>query len=507
MAKYRLFLLQLTGFALIVAAVITLGKLALLSAGWTPIVQYGGIALVTFILGISLASPRHMPRFLATPMRRTDPLMVVFVLVGIGIGIVRFAEWSVPLMPQADFLKPMAFAGVVAIGAAILYLPILVPEMFAGVPREERPEEMSSSEIPAKAETASRNPNRRSATELLHLMLVRLTGLAIVAAAAWPVAMLGANSVEIGIATGMAALAALLLLIPRLTPNVLSRPIGFFAIFGVILYAVLIFILAMGPLALHSLPPAELVALADLRATPDAWMPTLQGWAADPAKEMLVMAATVVGGLFGLMFLTSLILLFQAPSLVTRKERFNPGASKLPALGWIVKLYNAADWVLLRILGVLMLATAWLLYQAFAAETGAQPELLAYGLDTTQAMLLYGVAGGMLALPFLLPRFLAAPRHVFFGMVKAVMLVGAGIILLPVLPVLIDSYVPAEYQSFLPAALPDYLKMGLGVALVLAIMAAFFRHLAGPPRVDYMGRPIVAMSEKDLREMRSLRMG
>ncbi|MGB3687968.1 MAG: hypothetical protein WBA02_01585 [Jannaschia helgolandensis] len=180
---------------------------------------------------------------------------------------------------------------------------------------------------------------------------------------------------------------------------------------------------------------------------------------------------------------------------------------KLPAIGGAMKLYVAADWLILRLLGLGLMGTAYLLWDMISTGRTFQAGQLAFGNDPTRAMYAYAAVGAIIALPFLLPRRIAAPRHVGFGLVKAVILVAVAFVLITPLSVAIELFAPEAYRPTLIATVPNLFKAIAGIAVTSVLLIAFFRQLNTLPAVDYKGDPKVSLSQQQLHDLRLARMG
>lgn len=179
---------------------------------------------------------------------------------------------------------------------------------------------------------------------------------------------------------------------------------------------------------------------------------------------------------------------------------------KLPALGAAMKLYVVADWLILRLLGLGLMATAYMIWTMIDAGRTFQAELLSHGKEPMTAVYVYGGVGALLALPFLLPGRIARPQHVFFGLIKAVLLVAAAYILIKPLNLAITEFTPDIYHPTLIQTVPRLFKAICGVAVTAALLISFFRQLNGLPAVDYKGDPKVQLSPDQLHDLRKARM-
>lgn len=194
---------------------------------------------------------------------------------------------------------------------------------------------------------------------------------------------------------------------------------------------------------------------------------------------------------------------------VAPKKNMNKGKlpePKLPSIGAAMKLYVIADWLVMRLLGLGMLGTAYILWQLIQDGRDYQAFQISYGQDPMYALYAYGAIGALMAVPYLLPRRITAPRHVFGGLIKAVLLAATAFILLPMLHVGIEMFTPEIYWATLHATAPSVFKALAGVAVTSALLISFFRQLGRTQQVDYSGKPVLVLSEQELRSLRSARM-
>lgn len=267
-------------------------------------------------------------------------------------------------------------------------------------------------------------------------------------------------------------------------------------------------------------------------------------WLAVPAAAAALHAASDPGGLVLLLSMTGLpadvtaaisgpfgasvllappVLLMPALILSSRRSPGQAGRSpgavpapmtperrlavpKLPALGPAMKLYVVADWTILRLMGLGLMATAYLIWTLIDADRTAQAALLSHGKPPMTALLVYGGAGAMLGLPFLLPVRIARPVSVTFGMLKAVLLVASAYVLIGPLNLAIVEFTPKIYHPTLLETVPRLFKAICGVAVTAALLISFFRQLGGLPAVDYTGAPKVHLTPAQLYDLRKSRM-
>ena len=190
----------------------------------------------------------------------------------------------------------------------------------------------------------------------------------------------------------------------------------------------------------------------------------------------------------------------------TPKRLKAPTEAKIPALGFAMKLYVIADWVVLRALGAGLVGTGYMLQQMMAAGRTSRVEPLVWGQEPLHALWAYYMVGALLLVPVLLPRWIARPCHVAGGLAKAALLVVVGFLLMRPLEMAIILYTDDMYHATLAATVPRLFKATAGVAITAALITSFFRQLGTSPRQDHTGRPIEMLSADELRKMRHGRM-
>ncbi|WP_371153934.1 hypothetical protein [Jannaschia sp. 2305UL9-9] len=193
---------------------------------------------------------------------------------------------------------------------------------------------------------------------------------------------------------------------------------------------------------------------------------------------------------------------------VAPKKNMNKGKlpePKLPSIGAAMKLYVIADWLMMRLLGLGLLGTAWILWQLIEGGRDYQAFQISYGQNPMHALYAYAGVGTLMTVPYLLPRFITAPRHVIGGLLKAVLLAATAFILLPMLHVGIEMFTPDMYWATLHATAPGVFKALAGVAVTSALLISFFRQLGNVPQVDYTGKPVLVLSQQELRSLRAAR--
>lgn len=320
----------------------------------------------------------------------------------------------------------------------------------------------------------------------LHRFLLTLLGLAhLLCGGALAVlgALNGANASIV--AAGVAVTApAILMLHGRLRPALLSRP-------GSRLAAAACLVSVAG-LSLVGAFPGILLA----------------GPVAQPLAPLALLPVLVLAGMMLTGLLPAATVLSIRASRAAAEDAPPPGRHvPLPSIGAAMKLYVVADWVVLRALGAGLLGVAWMLWTAQEAGRAGDVTALSRGLEPAIAIYAYAVLGALLLLPVALPMGLASPRHVFGGLLKAVMLVGAAWALMDPLDVAIDAYATEPYRPTLHAAVPKLFKAIAGIAVTSALLIAFFRQLSRPVRIDHTGAAIHVLSPAEMAAMRRERMG
>ncbi|KIT18183.1 hypothetical protein [Jannaschia aquimarina] len=177
----------------------------------------------------------------------------------------------------------------------------------------------------------------------------------------------------------------------------------------------------------------------------------------------------------------------------------------LPDIGFAMKMYIVADWTIMKIFGLCLLGMAWMIHiQPVDYMEPLAPIL--YGIAPQTMKYVYAGWGMALILAFLLPRSLVRPRSVVGGGLKAAVLLGLALLILPAFTTLIDLHVHRDYRGVLHATLPKLFKSVAGIAVLSTVVIAFFRQLSGIPELDHQGRKVLRYSDDDLRSIRSARM-
>ena len=186
-----------------------------------------------------------------------------------------------------------------------------------------------------------------------------------------------------------------------------------------------------------------------------------------------------------------------------RERRSGPAASlpTLPELDGAERVYGMLEWLSVRAWAGLVLLCAWRLH---GGEAGVPAGFVVPGAaDVDTATSAYGVCG--LAL-LLAPKIVLRPSTLFGGLLKAAVLVGLGLFTLPAVE-LAGSHLAAQADLGAAATMiAPAMKLALSIAVTASIVFAFFRQLAGPVRLDGLGRPIERLRTDDLRALRASRM-
>ena len=177
----------------------------------------------------------------------------------------------------------------------------------------------------------------------------------------------------------------------------------------------------------------------------------------------------------------------------------------MPDLAPALRLYAVLDWLILRAIGAVLLLLAWGLHDR-RADVGPLEPLL-YGQDVARAIVAYGVLGAICLVPVIVPRAIASPRTLLAGAVKAGLLVGLALVLLPVIDVAVRADLPAPLPEAVRETLPGAVEGLCAVMILATIVLAFFQQVAAPPlRRDGLGNPVRPVAADDLRALRASRM-
>ena len=463
------------------------------------------------VVGLILIGRSLTPRFLMYPRGLSVGLAALLTLCVLGAASFfsggAIGQWlEIRGMPNG--LAYGFTPGAVTLGlVGTLVLPVLILLTARSVDAPLSVEE--ETRIPMK-----KSGSARTGLETVHLFFVRLIGLAALGTTAYGVINRAATQQEQITWGALGLLAALCFLVPRLTPRIVARPSRWFHFFG---FSFLTSLLIYPPMMAYCIPVIETLQTSEATSLEVLGAEILEAFGSDG-----LIAYSAIGVPLQLAWFTMIGLLFQKPSVQVRSaptasasHSADPGPAprptalpqaKLPAIGAMMKLYVVADWLVLRLMGLGLCATAWMLWTMIQQGETSQAELLAYGQDPMKALMIYGGFGAILALPFLLPGAIAAPRHVAGGLVKAVILVGAALVLIPPLRAAIVTFTPEIYHVTLMATVPTLFKAVTGVAVTSTLLIAFFRQLGTLPQTNYKGEPIVMLSQDDLRALRLARM-
>jgi hypothetical protein len=186
------------------------------------------------------------------------------------------------------------------------------------------------------------------------------------------------------------------------------------------------------------------------------------------------------------------------PAAPARRAR---SESDIPTGGAALTLYRAADWLVLRALGLGLLATAWMIHDLhLAGRADLILRTLTHGYDPIYAVMAYAAGGALLVLPFLLPAAITKPRRVGCALVKAGLVIGATVALLAPLDAAIVLHMSAPYHAPLKTAAPPMLKAIAGIAITAALLIAFLRQLgAADAALSKSAQPVDDGIPADLR--------
>ncbi|MDB2407618.1 hypothetical protein N9W17_03690 [Jannaschia sp.] len=344
---------------------------------------------------------------------------------------------------------------------------------------------------------------------------------------------IGSMNVLLALA-GLGALGGLSLLFAGTTPRGVRRPSRWFHFFWVGIWLTILSLPVIGIFA------AAGGAISFQAVGAGQSQETATALAAEYAEELVALMISApgyamsafLGGMSSLVLIvTSLIVISRPVKVVRKNEALRPYSAstaasdvpdvpkkkdlraaaipepKLPAMGALMKLYVAADWLVLRLLGLGLLGTGYLLWQMMEVGRVLPQLALNYGFPSLYALIAYCTLGAFLAVPFLLPKMIVAPRHVVGGMVKAGLLVIAGFVLRPVIPTAVNLLADEKYHATLMFLAPKVFNAVVGVAITSALFISFFRQLGRTPKTDYLGKPMIEMSQTELHRLREARMG
>ena len=473
------------------------------------------VALAPFA-AITLASRRMTPRIVRMPQRwfhipaaflwivsmaalAERPAMIAAELSGIAPQVEAATDM---LSFVAGVMFVLLLLGVVGAVATAPALPVRVaPTGPAEVATRASDDPADDTASAAQAPKAARVPGRRR--KVLQGLSVRLIGLMTLAQAAlvlWFVQS-GRELLDVAVrldhvVTGLGLIVGASFLTARTSPGFLYRPTRIVHVFAIAAWACVpaLLVLLGAALTLGVSLQAPGTVVEQLRGT-------LLALADLPAWRITAMIALGSGA----MLLLTTIALIWTP--LTATERTAREADRpLPSIGLIMKLYMAADWVVLRLLGAGLIGTAWMIYDSQTRGAELTSARLTHGYDPLYATLFYGGLGAMLLVPFLLPRALVVPRNLLGGVLKAALLAGVCVALLTPAQVAVTYLTPPAYHDALEVAILPLLKATAGIAITAALLISFFRQLNAIPHVNYRGETIQSLSQNDLRKIRKQRM-
>ncbi|MCK0166592.1 hypothetical protein MWU52_03415 [Jannaschia sp. S6380] len=516
---YALYL-RISGLGLIALAFLTLVALELASrqsiAHYVPPFS----EFTAFVVGLFLLVPWWLPDGLRFPSTKVHKIWGI-VLFAVSLAAAALLARNVAILlfvysvEGETTVRSVWITGIALglLGAAV------VCRLANGAPRTASP---------TQATTGTEAPRPgRTGLERVHLVFIRLTGIAALCTTAYGVVNRAGTPADQVMWGGLGLLASLCFLVPRLTPKVVARPHRWFHFFafnllgGVLIYPPLMAFLQ--PAITEILQAANDDVAAGITRSPEeitALVTSALG--ADGLRAYAAVALPLQ-----LAWFTMIGLLFQTPSAAALSQRGARPApttpagslpelhrtvapahrSNLPAIGAAMKLYILADWFVLRLMGLGLIAAAWLLWQMVQDGRLAEAGTLTYGYDAMNAVYVYAGLGALLAVPFLLPGRIAAPRHVGWGLVKSALLVAAALFLIPPIHVAIETFTPNVYHAALMPTVPPLFKAITGVAVTSILLISFFKQLGTLPKTDYKGDPVVNVSSDQLRAMRAARMG
>ncbi|TFL16732.1 hypothetical protein [Jannaschia formosa] len=527
-AAWRFFLRLLGGTQVLA------GVLALLATGLAGDLIPSGLAsgLAMIVCGWILLSRRMSPGFLREPESLLSGFGALLAAVILSlIGPVAALLILSPLQSNASVL-PILPLGILGLLNAIFILPLAA--MGPSLNRDRRKQAAQGAAV--RADPSLLTPAAR-AFGWSHWVAIRLVGIALLVPVLWLSHdfFTGGSVWQVfifdGRKTGALMIAMPILAAMMVLPVPMSRSLAFHVpLEWKNILAQLFFAVPAIMAALYWFLPVYLLIMADPRAAIGA--PLIQS-VLEHRDAVVVGTGIVLGTLSVLAFVARPRGLPEATEVaedgepplrphaarsaasdmpeVQKKKKDLRAARlpepKLPAMGGMMKLYVAADWLVLRLLGLGLLGTAYLLWQMMEAGRDLPQRALSYGFEPLHALIAYGVAGAFLAVPYLLPRNVVAPRHVLGGLVKAGLILGAGLVVRPVVPTAISLLVDEKYHPTLLYIAPHAMNVVIGLAVTGALFTSFFRQMGKTPKFDYLGNPVVEMTPDDLHRLRQARMG
>ncbi|PWJ15867.1 hypothetical protein [Jannaschia seohaensis] len=531
------------------AAFLRLGGLGLIAVGAMGILLPGFAAgeglevigalpveadLGAMALGLFLLIPWWLPRGLRQPFRLGHVLWAVplagasWLASTILVSILRTVEPLIsgapPIPPEADH----AWAAGALLGALLVLI----------LSAKGRPDAaMEAAPVPPAAQIPEIDAAETSVFLSTHRALLAFAGIALAMSAFMlgrlvyepgPVRVLyGIIDLEL-VALALCAAGILTggtLLFARTMPRFVYRPTRWFHFFGVGVWLILL----SAPLvaAIGAAPFGFALAEQQFVLAPEQVADVIAVAVSEARGQVM---ATILGAIASLGLIASTAFVISRPLPSTLVEAPLPPYSattavptvpevpkkdmrrgtlpepKLPATGALMKLYVAADWLVLRLLGAGLLGTGYLLWQMIQADRQLPQLALSYGFDPLHALIGYCAFGALMAVPFLLPRAIVAPRHVIGGLIKAALLLVAGYVLRPVLPTAINLLVDDKYHATLNYVGPIAFNAVIGVAVLSALLISFFKQMGKTPKTDYLGKPVIEMTPADLQRLRRARM-
>ncbi|MEM8824643.1 MAG: hypothetical protein AAGF30_13615 [Pseudomonadota bacterium] len=462
---------------------------------------------------ILLLIPRALPAAIRAPSRWYHVLLVLLVVQLITMGgtfplAIQAVSDGIDLEAWDDGIEIYELMGFLAVLGVLITSIVSVAR--GGRSGSTYTPHMVDGPIPGGAPMPAPAPAQRTTLERVHLFFIRLTGVAMFGTVAWGTVTQPNPIVWAVIAAAVGLLTAILFLSPRWTPRVIARPSRWYHFFGFNLLTGFLMCLALLPFAYGTYEPIFTQAFEDARAGIERSPEEIAAMAtATLTQGPGLLAFALIGIPLQLAWFTMIGLLFQKPSSeagMARTKRAPVANPELPAISAAMKLYQIADWVVLRALGLALLWTAYMMWQVIQADRVWLIDALAQGIDPMTALFIYAGLGAFLVVPFIMPRFLSSPRHVVGGLAKSFLLVVAALVLIAPLNVAIVLYTPDIYHATLHATAPRAFKAVAGIAVSSALLISFFRQLSSVPQIDYQGRAVRVYSNEELAEMRRARM-
>jgi hypothetical protein len=479
------------------------------------------LAALLVLVGAFLAVPWWLPRGLRHPSARAD---------WIWIGVLAVGAWAATGMvaPFVETLAPEVVVPPYAVpGAAVLLVLLAALAMVRATELQTRPDPSEADDIDEAEQIASEAASTRTVLGL-HNATLAVAGIATLMTGAGILRLLQLDPElfarlgqpgPIGVVRALAVfaiLAGVSLFVAQAMPRAVSRPsrpLHVLAVYGwlalLALPALLAFVAV--PLGLPSMigPGAYLAGLRTNLALL-AVLPGITATAWIGLGALTVLLATTVGTIATSPRRARADAAQEAEAAPPRRV-LPPVPRALRPRPWPVRLavmaFRGVDWLVLRLLGAGLLGGAWVLWSTLQAERPAEETGLTWGQDPLHALALYAALGLVLAVPLLLPRTVLVPGNVVMGLVKATLIAGSAVLLMPALAPLAAFLPPDAVPPALLSEAPLALRVAAAFSVALAVLDGLVGQFGRKRRLDYAGRPIIELTPDELRQLRLSRMG